>query len=281
MVYTNTDAYARPTYPAILTQKDWEKHKGAIAKLAVKTGIGDLMKAAKTAYDNVNWDAVELFLHRPDSRAFNLQDFNQQRRDADREVDTKVKAFSDALYELDKKASDVAKDFAKNKLIPKKSADHALEVASAARDLCNATKHTVVKQRIQEDYMGARYGYDETARNMATSLTSALNKVPAAIKELEAAQNGADFRDAMQKAARDLTQNLTNMKKLIPWGYDFGVSLNEVKDLSDRLVVWGNNYMLPKEASKEKMAEELNNFKIAVRDTLVIAKKVKTLKIPT
>src|SRR5260221_5633672 len=46
---------AIPKILPILTETEWNKNKGAIAKLAGETGIGALMKQVKKDYDAVHW----------------------------------------------------------------------------------------------------------------------------------------------------------------------------------------------------------------------------------
>ena len=54
---------ADPTWPVTLTDKDWQKKKGNISKLAGETGIGDAMDDAEKAFDKIDWkkfDAREI-----------------------------------------------------------------------------------------------------------------------------------------------------------------------------------------------------------------------------
>src|SRR5665213_2142073 len=52
-----------PTIPAILTDANWQKEKGVVAKLVKReTGIGELMKQLATAYGTVDWTKFDPYV---------------------------------------------------------------------------------------------------------------------------------------------------------------------------------------------------------------------------
>lgn len=132
-------AFKASPYPVVLTDKDWQKHKGNIAKLAGKTGVGELMKKAETAYKAVKWNDIELFKFLPHA--------SQQTKDtAEKVFQDVMKARGKELRDLElavsavqKKATDTAAAWKNNKLIPADSVKHVQSVATLADNFRNAT----------------------------------------------------------------------------------------------------------------------------------------------
>src|SRR5262245_18978701 len=46
--------------PVILTEADWKKNKGLLAKGVGETGVGAAMGQLKTAYEAVDWDKFDV-----------------------------------------------------------------------------------------------------------------------------------------------------------------------------------------------------------------------------
>jgi hypothetical protein len=124
---------ADPTWPVILTNNDWQKKKGNIAKIAGKSGVGEAMTAADKAFKKINWPE------------FDARNILPAQRDVDR-LQAKKKALpglhkttvEPARVELKKlrdQAAKVAGEWKKNKLMPASSAKHAELVAKAADQL--------------------------------------------------------------------------------------------------------------------------------------------------
>jgi len=120
-----------PAWPAILTNADWQKKKGTIAKIAGKTGIGEAMTAAKTGFDKID---IQLFRA---ETALQAKD-----RDPDKIVAAKqacIQAHAKTveptrlqIKNVRDKATQLAAAWQKNKLIPESSRKHLEEVAKAA-----------------------------------------------------------------------------------------------------------------------------------------------------
>src|SRR5262245_6273778 len=51
---------AIPKIPVILTEADWKKNKGLLAKGVGETGVGAAMGQLKTAYEAVDWDKFDV-----------------------------------------------------------------------------------------------------------------------------------------------------------------------------------------------------------------------------
>jgi hypothetical protein len=119
-----------PTWPAILTNQDWQKKKGTIAKVAGKTGIGEQMTKAQKAFAKINW------------KAFDAREISPQDRDVDKIMKAKQNAMQlykttveparnelKKLRDMSKKLSD---EWKKKTAIPSSATKHALEVAKSA-----------------------------------------------------------------------------------------------------------------------------------------------------
>ncbi len=132
-------------YPKILTNADWQKNKGLVAKGAGETGIGVQMNKTEALFKKFDW------------KAFNAKIICQRANGVftPGHVDIKIKE-SVALYtkavapvrvevqKLEKLASDTAVEWKKSKLIPSSSTKHVTNVATAADHLFIALKPTSV-----------------------------------------------------------------------------------------------------------------------------------------
>jgi hypothetical protein len=124
---------ADPIWPAILTDRDWQKKKGNIAKVAGKTGIGAAMTAAEKAFARIDW------------LKFDARHMLPQDRDAPKIK--AAKANCGALYkstveparvklkDLRDVATKQAADWKKNKLIPAATVKHLETIAKTADTL--------------------------------------------------------------------------------------------------------------------------------------------------
>ena len=58
-------AFTPPAYPAVLTKANWDKNKGAVAKMAGATGVGDALAKLETAYKAVDWRKFQIASNKP------------------------------------------------------------------------------------------------------------------------------------------------------------------------------------------------------------------------
>ena len=116
--------------PSVLTESDWNKKKGIIAKMAGETGIGAQLKKVETTYEKVDWTVF-------DAKA--VSKTVQSKDDVDKAILTAKKVYSSdvekhraELSKLRDLASKAALSFKKNKLIPKASVEVAEAISSSA-----------------------------------------------------------------------------------------------------------------------------------------------------
>lgn len=117
-----------PDLPDILTEADWNKHKGVLAKAAGKTGIGVLMKEMMVAYRLVKWENLDAeAVLEPDDT---LEETEAALAEAQKQY-KKVPLLLKKIEALEKQARVTQAAFAKNKLIPAASAKHVGRVVEA------------------------------------------------------------------------------------------------------------------------------------------------------
>jgi hypothetical protein len=125
---------ALPAYPAMLTDKDWQKHKGVIAKMAGETGIGAQMDKTETAWKKIAWakfDAAKIWA---DMNPKKVEDYDKKLEEAKKEH-AKLDPVKKELWALRDLATKVTEGWKANKLIPKSSREHVEKIASTADSL--------------------------------------------------------------------------------------------------------------------------------------------------
>jgi len=147
-----------PAYPAILTDATWQKKKGAIAKVAGKTGVGDAMKAADKAYADVlkNQRQMEIYTYLPNATQITKEGIDAALKsvvayynaNVEGDVRKKVIALRDA-------AKKTAEKWEKNKLIPKDSAKYARDVEKAADFFMVSLNKNTVLPSFQAEHKAA------------------------------------------------------------------------------------------------------------------------------
>ena len=123
---------ALPILPPILTNANWQKEKGVVAKVVKKeTGLGALMDSLGTAFNAVTWTKFDCKMALPSANVRSVEAVEKAIVDAKAEY-AKVPAVQKAAYALRDKANATAAEWSKSKLIPSSSRKHVEEVAKAA-----------------------------------------------------------------------------------------------------------------------------------------------------
>lgn len=121
---------ADPTWPAILTNADWQKKKGAVSKLVGKTGVGEAMTAAKALFDKISFVKMTAQDILPQDR--DIPTIKERRKQAAAYYTSTIVPARTAVKKIVDAADETAKKFKANKLVPKSAAEHAAAVAKAA-----------------------------------------------------------------------------------------------------------------------------------------------------
>jgi hypothetical protein len=133
-------------YPQILEEKDWNKHKGILAKVVKReTGITDKLKAARKAFEQINpayWSDVTVETGSKASCAKALKELAT-------EFSRSVKPCTDALRDVNVLATKTARDFQKNKLVPRSSRQHVESIADAAQELIDEIRSFIMAAKTE------------------------------------------------------------------------------------------------------------------------------------
>ena len=176
---------ADPTWPAILTDGNWQKNKGAISKLVGKTGVGEAMTAAKSLFDKIEF--TKMFASDIKSTERDATNITARKKQAGEYHKSTIEPARTAVKNIKDKADDCVTKFKANVLVPKSSREHAKKVASAAELLWMELKNNstyfddaaksfdtmlAVKQKAAADE-AAKLG--TTITNLETALKATLN----------------------------------------------------------------------------------------------------------
>lgn len=108
-------------YPVILTQSDWNKKKGLVAKIVAEpTKLAEALKKAEAAYKAVHWD---ILFDKPGNDV-ELKAINDQIAKAGSEVKPQTTLLKTALMDVKTQATVVKGTWASNKMVPKDAKTH-------------------------------------------------------------------------------------------------------------------------------------------------------------
>lgn len=201
-----------PPYPDELTDKWWQKHKGAVAKIATRedgTGIGKQLTALQAAYKKINWDGLNYDSHWPGVFGKRTEDQIQQGIASSREVAKRADVVSKQARDVEIAAKNLAAAWSKEKLIPKSSTAAALKISQAAQKLSFAlalgTLADVAKKGAEENRAGTK------ANQLA--LRKMVGKFPATMDTLI---NNLGNVTAVDQWAHFWSQDVRNTGTLLP-----------------------------------------------------------------
>jgi hypothetical protein len=232
-------AFTKPAYPEILTKKKWDSEKSVAGKVKVKkTGIGEALAAAKTAYDQANWAGIDLSespFYKMNNYTPNgwTEAFEAAKKELTRSI-VKVSSACDEVVTLCDKAE---KRFKEEKL----KDDEALvkKIAKAASDLATATSRMVVTQQLTETYDEINERADITYTAAVKGKTAAFTKALTFIKDLLSEPDAKAF-NARQLEVRPVTQIIGTMRRFAKGGRNVGLSVGELDKLWDELSPYGD-----------------------------------------
>lgn len=158
-------------YPKILTDADWQKNKGLVAKAGGETGIGAQLKKVKTAYDQVDWEKFNTFVIGGDFRVKTPDDVDSKKQEA-------IEEYKKTVVKLRQELATV------KSLASKVEVEHAKKIEKAAEkmhlDLKDSSVYftTVLKEfeQLKEKMQEGEVKKTETARKLAKEYISSLRK---------------------------------------------------------------------------------------------------------
>ncbi len=168
-------------WPEALTSVNWQKKKGALAKMSGKTDVGAAMTAAKAEFDKIDWDKLDVAqMARADRKS--IAKIKEAKAAAMTHVTSVIEGkVRPKVKEIKDLASDAQAEWTKSKLIPKASADHAKLVATKADQYWVALKGgSVAISKLLDEY-------DRLVTTVERHQQDAIGKLDPQIKALEKA----------------------------------------------------------------------------------------------
>lgn len=120
-----------PLWPAILTDKDWQKKKGTLAKMLGESGVGSAMTAAENSFGTIDFTQMEITRVLAKDR-HSTENIEKGRSEAGDYYTKQVEPTRKLIKTVEDTAKNAATKWKKNKLIPSSSSKHADAVAGAA-----------------------------------------------------------------------------------------------------------------------------------------------------
>jgi DNA repair exonuclease SbcCD ATPase subunit len=122
-----------PVWPAILTNADWQKKKGVIAKIAGKTGVGEAMTSAEKAFKKIDWNKMDARNILPINR--DPDKIKAAKAEAIKVYKTVIEPARKELKSLQAVVTKRADEWKKNKAIPASTVQHLQKIAKEADTL--------------------------------------------------------------------------------------------------------------------------------------------------
>ena len=187
-------------WPDTLTNANWQKKKGALAKMAGTTDIGATMTAAKAEFDKIDWTKLEA-AQMPTADRKSVDKIKQAKAAAMAHVTTVVEGKVRPKVKLIKDLAAAAQaDWAKSKVIPKSSADHAKLVATTADHYWIALKGgSVTISKLLDEYDKLAEKVEKHKTEQIALLGPQITKLEASLKLCLAKPSKANYRDFPSK----------------------------------------------------------------------------------
>lgn len=196
-----------PTIPPILTEADWNKHKGVIAKMAGETGIGAAMKSFKAAFDRVEW------IHFSVKQSYkNIAEIDAQQKAVMAEG-SKIEPIRKELFKLRDVAKAAEEKFKKSKLIPSTSTQQVQKIQKAAEDFALTMKSM---DSVLKEFESSRAKVTNRENITKAAVVSYLGKVEAGIKRVTAKPTGDEFASFWKEEIRGMGAAISKTPTLAP-----------------------------------------------------------------
>lgn len=183
-------------YPVTLTNKDWQKKKGLLAKGAGETGVGEHMDKLQAEFKKINWGAYNAKLvcdrangvFTPGQAAIKL-------KEAGAAFVKDVSPARAAAQKLRDVAQKTADEWKKNKLIPSSSQKHAVLVAQEADTLFMSLKdNSIFMTEVIKDFTDEKNRLQRNVDLAIKGLTGNFVDLQKYAKEVLATPTVASYR---------------------------------------------------------------------------------------
>jgi hypothetical protein len=205
-----------PIWPVVLTDKDWQKKKGTIAKVTAKTGLGTQMIKAYGLFKKINFDKFEAQRAIPLPHDRDIPNIVKAKQNAMTFYKSQVEPTRNELKKLRDMAKKVSDDWKKSKTIPSSATKAALDVANAADSLSMellGNSHTMAPRIASFDTMieTKKKAADEEIKKLAVTITN-LEK---ALGEVAKTPTKA-FWSAGNTSAHQRCRSMCNTIRVVP-----------------------------------------------------------------
>ena len=166
-----------PSWPVVLTDKDWQKKKGTVAKVTAKTGLGAQMIKTEKLFKKINWDKFEAQRAIPLPHNRDLPNIVKAKQTAMSSYKSDIEPVRNELKKLRDMAKKVSDEWKKSKTIPGSATKAALEVMNAADGLSMemlGNSHTMAPRIKSFDTMieTKKKQADEEIKKLAVTITN-------------------------------------------------------------------------------------------------------------
>ncbi len=247
------------TYPTIITNTDWQKKKSFLdkARSATKTGLGDTLIKAQAAYKKVNFAKMEAGSVL--GRITGIQAVTDAKLAAQQELDGPVKVAFEAIM----LASRTARTTSTNAKLSSTAKTAAAAISAKLLEVAANLKSIKL-----DDFDAAadkyRNGMIQQSKGVVAKLKNAIPKVERFISEARKTPTSEFLKEGITPA-RDVSQNIVNIRKMRALGLDVG---KDVPDVHRKVLVkWADTKtgrILPKEATREQCLAALDELQKAV-----------------
>jgi hypothetical protein len=165
-------------WPKILTNDDWQKQKGIIAKIVKDTNVTNLgaeMTKAKSVYDQIDWMTLSALTTYKNETELN------QAKAAAMNAGKKFEEVRQAVFKLRDHATGVQTKFKASKLIPKSSTEHVGKIIAACENFalqCKSIGGPIMAK------------FDEAEKRMLSNRAVALKIVKDQVAKVQGCING-------------------------------------------------------------------------------------------
>jgi hypothetical protein len=221
----HTMAFDKPAYPDMLKRRTWDTNKSILAKLKGYTGMGDALEALEDQYDKVDWNIYDLWgkaggINDRLEKGWTLATLQADIQAAIKDVQHgECKKLSTQALSVRTLAEQLADDYKKSLLIPKKVRNLCRDIARAADGFGIATNQNSMKDKIEAQRKLAMHAIDASIAIIDKTHDKYVKKLGDALSELLFERTYEKWNELhMMTLCRDLNQNVGNVSNLVALG---------------------------------------------------------------
>lgn len=200
------------TPPIILTDANWQKEKGAIAKLAGETGIGSALKELDKRHKAVDWTKITAEGY---GKLHSVEEVDEAVKKAKSYYAKYVQPLRDQALAISKLASATADKFKKNRMIPASSAKHVQSLGDSASQYATELKSLDAEFATFGEY---KKKLEKQIADQRKMIGPSMAKLAKGIKDALANPTREQWIESMQQNCRSVCNGL----KVVPeWNAAF------------------------------------------------------------